>query len=83
LVQQESVPSILESEATGEIAELFSDIRTTLGTSVVNQTWRNLTTMPPAPQSLDAALAACRLFVEHPIARMTGICAIIRHATPA
>jgi hypothetical protein len=34
------------------------------------------------PASLDAALAACRLFVEHPIARMSGICAIIRRATP-
>jgi hypothetical protein len=34
------------------------------------------------PASLDAALAACKLFVEHPIARMTGICAIIRRATP-
>jgi hypothetical protein len=28
-------------------------------------------------------LASCRLFVEHPIARMTGLCALIRRATPA
>jgi hypothetical protein len=34
------------------------------------------------PASLEQALASCRLFVEHPIARMTGICALIRHATP-
>src|ERR1700744_6289089 len=34
------------------------------------------------PASLDALLASCRLFVEHPIARMTGICALIRRATP-
>jgi hypothetical protein len=34
------------------------------------------------PASLDAALASCKLFVEHPIARMAGICAIIRRATP-
>jgi hypothetical protein len=34
------------------------------------------------PASLEAALASCKLFVEHPIARMTGICGIIRHATP-
>jgi hypothetical protein len=34
------------------------------------------------PASLEAALASCKLFVEHPIARMTGICAIIRRATP-
>jgi hypothetical protein len=35
------------------------------------------------PEALQAALASCRLFVEHPIARMTGICAIIRRATPS
>jgi len=35
-----------------------------------------------APDTLDAALASCRLFVEHPIARMTGLCALIRQATP-
>jgi len=34
------------------------------------------------PDSLDGILKACRLFVEHPIARMTGICAILRCATP-
>jgi hypothetical protein len=34
------------------------------------------------PASLDQALASCRLFVEHPIARMTGICALVRCATP-
>ena len=37
---------------------------------------------PPAPPpTLQSALASCRLFVEHPIARMTGICALIRRAT--
>jgi hypothetical protein len=34
------------------------------------------------PASLEQALASCRLFVEHPIARMTGICALARRATP-
>jgi len=34
------------------------------------------------PDTLKGALAACRLFVEHPIARMTGLCALIRRATP-
>jgi hypothetical protein len=33
------------------------------------------------PASLEAALASCKLFVEHPIARMTSICGIIRRAT--
>jgi hypothetical protein len=50
LAHQESVPSIQETEATGEIAELYSDIRKTLGTSVVNLVWRNLATIPGALQ---------------------------------
>jgi hypothetical protein len=48
LDQIESVPSVLESAASGEIAEIYSDIRTTLGTSVVNLVWRNLATIPGA-----------------------------------
>ena len=32
----ESVPSILESEATGKVAEIYADIRQVLGTSIVN-----------------------------------------------
>jgi hypothetical protein len=48
LDQRESVPSILESAATGEIAEIYADIRATLGTSVVNLIWRNLATLPGA-----------------------------------
>jgi hypothetical protein len=36
----------------------------------------------PPPASIVDALAAVRRFVEHPIARMTGVCALIRHATP-
>jgi hypothetical protein len=36
----------------------------------------------PPPDTLAGALKACRLFVEHPIARMTGLCALIRRATP-
>jgi hypothetical protein len=48
LAQQESVPSVLETEATGDIADIYADIRTTLDTSVVNLIWRNLATMPGA-----------------------------------
>lgn len=44
----ESVASILESDAKGEIAEIYADIRKVLGTSVVNLIWRNLATMPGA-----------------------------------
>ena len=46
--QQESVPSVLEAAATGEIADIYADIRATLHTSVVNLIWRNLATMPGA-----------------------------------
>jgi hypothetical protein len=37
----------------------------------------------PPPDTLADALKSCRLFVEHPIARMTGLCALIRRATEA
>ena len=47
---QESVPSVLETDARGEIAGIYSDIRKVLGTSVVNLIWRNLATMPGALQ---------------------------------
>jgi hypothetical protein len=46
--ENESVPSVLESDATGEIAKIYADIRATLGTSVVNLVWRNLATLPGA-----------------------------------
>ena len=37
----------------------------------------------PPPDTLRGALASCRLFVDHPIARMTGLCALMRRATEA
>jgi hypothetical protein len=45
---KESVPSILESDATGKVAEIYADIRQVLGTSIVNLIWRNLATIPGA-----------------------------------
>jgi hypothetical protein len=48
LDQKESVPAILETAASGEVAEIFADIRATLNTSVVNLIWRHLATMPGA-----------------------------------
>jgi hypothetical protein len=50
LTQSDSVPSIAETAASGDIAEIYSDIRATLRTSVVNLIWRNLATMPDALQ---------------------------------
>lgn len=42
------LPAITEAEATGEIADLFADIRTTVGVRVVNLVWRHLATMDGA-----------------------------------
>lgn len=42
------VPAITEASATGEIADLFADIRTTVGVRVVNLVWRHLATMEGA-----------------------------------
>lgn len=42
------VPSIPETDATGEIAVLYEDIRQTLGVPLVNLIWRNLATIPGA-----------------------------------
>ena len=36
---KESVPSILESDATGKVAEIYADIRQVPGTSIVNLIW--------------------------------------------
>ena len=40
------VPSIREADASGEIADLYDDIRTTLGVPVVNLIWRHLAIFP-------------------------------------
>ncbi len=42
------VPAITEADATGEIAEIFADIRGVLGVAVVNLIWRHLATIPRA-----------------------------------
>lgn len=40
------VPGVSEAEASGEIADIYADIRDTLGMSFVNLIWRNLATIP-------------------------------------
>ena len=42
------VPAITEDDATGEVAQLYADIRKTLGIPLVNLIWRNLATTPGA-----------------------------------
>jgi hypothetical protein len=42
------VPAITEADATGETAEIYADIRATLGIGVVNLIWRHLATMDGA-----------------------------------
>jgi hypothetical protein len=42
------IPAVDESAATGEIAEIFADIRRVLGVEVVNLVWRHLATLPGA-----------------------------------
>ena len=61
------VPAITEAAATGEIAEIFADIRGVLGVEVVNLVWRHLATIPLAlpwawgilgPLYIDGTIAA-------------------------
>ena len=40
------IPAVGEAAATGEIAEIFADIRRVLGVEVVNLIWRHLATLP-------------------------------------
>jgi hypothetical protein len=42
----DSIPAITEMEASGEIAELYDDLRVTLGVPFVNLIWRHLATIP-------------------------------------
>ena len=41
-------PAVAEAAATGEVADLFADIRTTVGVRVVNLVWRHLATLEGA-----------------------------------
>lgn len=45
-MQGDPLPSVSEAEATGHIAALYDDIRTTLGMSFVNLVWRHLASIP-------------------------------------
>src|SRR5271163_1774746 len=66
-VMTDPVPAITEAAATGEIADIFADIRRVLGVEVVNLIWRHLATIPRAlpwswgilrPLYIDGTIAA-------------------------
>ena len=42
------VPAITEAAASGETAQIFADLRATLGVNVVNLIWRHIATFPGA-----------------------------------
>jgi len=42
------IAAITEAQAQGEIADIYADIRTTLGVPLVNLVWRHLATVPGA-----------------------------------
>ena len=46
------VPAVLESEAEGEIREIFLDIKDTTGADVVNLIWRHLAVTPGALEAV-------------------------------
>ena len=42
MISSDPVPAVIESEATGEIKEIFDDIKNVTGVDVVNLVWRRL-----------------------------------------
>ncbi len=47
-MNSDPVPAVTEAAATGETAEIFADLRATLGVNVVNLIWRHFATLPGA-----------------------------------
>ena len=45
IMAKDALPAISESEATGEIAELYADIRGTLNVTAINYVWRHIATI--------------------------------------
>lgn len=48
LQSDDPVPAVREADARGETAEIFDDLRRTLGVPVVNLVWRHFATIPGA-----------------------------------
>ena len=78
----EGLPTVTEAEASGHIADVFADIRDTMGIAVVNLIWRRLATSTPALDwcwnrlkpayasgAIPAAAWTLRQRIEHPSLR--------------
>jgi hypothetical protein len=65
---------------SGELKSVVARARI-LGEELGGQMASGISTTPPH-QEVDHILCAIRRFVRHPIARMTGICSLVRTATP-
>jgi hypothetical protein len=65
---------------SGELKSIVAGART-FGEELGAQMASDISTTPPYPE-FEHILDAIRRFVRHPIARMTGVCSIIRMATP-
>jgi hypothetical protein len=65
---------------SGELKSVVARVRT-CGLELGGEMAPDILTRPPH-QEVEHILGAVRRFVRHPIARMTGICSLIRTATP-
>jgi hypothetical protein len=65
---------------SGELKSVVARVRT-FGEELGGQMASDISTTPPY-QEVEHILDTVRRFVRHPIARMTGICSLIRTATP-
>ena len=52
MIASDPVPAVIESEATGEIKEIFDDIKNVTGVDVVNLVWRRLAVTKDALSSV-------------------------------
>ena len=68
-------------QASGELGSLVAAARL-LGNAVGNRLASQIDTDPPQ-DPVEPILTAVRRFARHPIARMTGVCSLIRQATPS
>lgn len=84
MTARETLPNVAETDATGEVAELYAEIRETLGLPVVNLIWRHFATIDgglpwawrtlgPLYASGAAEQAAARLVAGLSLPRLTPI----------